>query len=117
MVELAVLLLVNQVGNGNVAVVSPPGPYDNMAGGSQQCTEAPPEYSEVFGGGGFSDAVIRRGEGSRENQDLRETNIFLRTWSELHYGKECLLPNLLCSGFEIDLKFKIVSCTLLCLSS
>lgn len=88
MLELAVLLLVNQVGNGNVAVVSPPGPYDNMAGGSQQYTEAPPDYAEVFEDGGFSDGAIRRGEGSRENQDLREANMFLRTWSELHYGKE-----------------------------
>lgn len=61
MLELAVS--VNQVGNGNVAVVSPPGPYDNMAGGDQQCGQAPPDYAEGSEDGVFSDAAIRRGEG------------------------------------------------------
>ncbi|XP_035020037.1 protein lifeguard 1 [Hippoglossus stenolepis] len=56
-----------QVGKGNVMVVSPPGLYDNVvlsegaAGGPQQFTEAPPEYSSGLEESGFSDAVIRRG--------------------------------------------------------
>ncbi|XP_053288675.1 protein lifeguard 1 [Pleuronectes platessa] len=56
-----------QVGKGNVSVVSPPGLYDNRihsegaAGGPQQITEAPPDYSYGLEESGFSDAVIRRG--------------------------------------------------------
>ncbi|XP_026229123.1 LFG_like domain-containing protein [Anabas testudineus] len=58
-----------QVGTGQVAVVSPPGTYDNMAppegmaaaGGDQQYVEAPPDYSSSLEDSGFSDAAIRRG--------------------------------------------------------
>ncbi|XP_040899380.1 protein lifeguard 1 isoform X1 [Toxotes jaculatrix] len=58
-----------QVGKGNVAVVSPPGTYDNMvhpegaaaAGGDQQYGQAPPDYSHGLEDSGFSDAAIRRG--------------------------------------------------------
>ncbi|XP_071781600.2 protein lifeguard 1 [Centroberyx gerrardi] len=58
-----------QVGKGNIAVVSPPGPYDNMvhpegqaAGGDQQFGEAPPDYSQGFPDDNrFGDAAIRRG--------------------------------------------------------
>ncbi|XP_062255687.1 protein lifeguard 1 [Platichthys flesus] len=56
-----------QVGKGHVSVVSPPGLYDNRihsggaAGGPQQITEAPPDYSHGLEESGFSDAVIRRG--------------------------------------------------------
>lgn len=81
-----------QVGKGNVAVVSPPGTYDNMvhpegaaaAGGNQQYGEAPPDYSYGLEDSGFSDAAIRRGEvlkeeGStlREKKKAREMNMFL----------------------------------------
>lgn len=60
-----------EVGNGNVAVVSPPGTYDNMvhpegvagAGGVDQYGQAPPDYSYgMEDSSGFSDAAIRRGE-------------------------------------------------------
>ncbi|XP_054477436.1 protein lifeguard 1 [Anoplopoma fimbria] len=58
-----------QVGKGNVAVVSPPGSYDNMvhpedmaaAGGEQQHGQAPPEYCHGLEDSSFSDATIRRG--------------------------------------------------------
>ncbi|XP_035528765.1 protein lifeguard 1 [Morone saxatilis] len=58
-----------QVGDGNVAVVSPPGNYDNMvhpeeltaAGGNQQYGHAPPDYSQGIEDSSFSDAAIRRG--------------------------------------------------------
>ncbi|AWO96934.1 putative protein lifeguard 1-like [Scophthalmus maximus] len=57
-----------QVGTGSVAVVSPPGTYDNMihpegeaAGGHQPHGDAPPVYSHGLEDGGFSDAAIRRG--------------------------------------------------------
>lgn len=57
------------VGKGNIAVVSPPGPYDNMghpegqaaAGGTLQYGQAPPDYSHGLEDSGFSDAAIRRG--------------------------------------------------------
>lgn len=72
LLELPVLLLVrlNQVGSGSVAVVSPPGPYDNMVqpdraaagGGQQQYGQAPPDYSNGFEDSSFSDGAIRRGE-------------------------------------------------------
>ncbi|XP_070768746.1 protein lifeguard 1 [Enoplosus armatus] len=59
-----------QVGKGNVAVISPPGTYDNMvhsdgmaaAGGDQQYgAAAPPDYSHGLEESSFSDAAIRRG--------------------------------------------------------
>lgn len=58
-----------QVGKGNVAVVSPPGSYDNMvhpeaaaaAGGDQQYSQPPPDYFHGLEESGFSDAAIRRG--------------------------------------------------------
>ncbi|KAM9852573.1 protein lifeguard 1 [Aulostomus maculatus] len=58
-----------QVGNGNVAVVSPPGTYDNTvfadgqeaAGGHQQFGQAPPDYLQGLEESCFSDAAIRRG--------------------------------------------------------
>ncbi|KAF3840048.1 hypothetical protein F7725_018765 [Dissostichus mawsoni] len=56
-----------QVGNGNVAVVSPSGPYDNSVhpeglapdGGEQQYGQAPPGYSQGLEDSSFSDAAIR----------------------------------------------------------
>lgn len=60
----------NQVGSGNIAVVSPPGPYGNMtqsngaaAVGGQQYGEAPPGYCQGFEDSAFNDGAIRRGEG------------------------------------------------------
>lgn len=58
----------NQVGKGNVAVVSPPGTYDNMvqpdgAGGILHDGEAPPDYSYGLEDSSFSDAAVRRGKG------------------------------------------------------
>ncbi|XP_030605216.1 protein lifeguard 1 [Archocentrus centrarchus] len=58
-----------QVGNGSVAVVSPPGTYENMAhpavpgaaGDDQQGDHSPPVYSPGLEDSAFSDAVIRRG--------------------------------------------------------
>ncbi|XP_058503440.1 protein lifeguard 1 [Solea solea] len=58
-----------QVGGGNVAVITPPGTYDNMihpedvgaAGENQQYGQAPPVYSHGLEESGFSDAAIRRG--------------------------------------------------------
>ncbi|XP_078108043.1 protein lifeguard 1 [Sander vitreus] len=58
-----------QVGKGNVAVVSPPGTYDNMvhpegmaaAGGDHQYSQAPPDYCHGLEDSSFSDAAIRRG--------------------------------------------------------
>lgn len=82
----------NQVGKGNVAVVSPPGIYDNMAhpgdmaaaGGDQQYGQPPPDYSHGIEESGFSDGAIRRGEGlegarsgQREKQKARKANVFL----------------------------------------
>ncbi|XP_005949293.1 protein lifeguard 1 [Haplochromis burtoni] len=57
------------VEKGSVAVVSPPGTYDNMvhpvgpgAGGdNQQCDQSPPVYSPGLEDSSFSDAAIRRG--------------------------------------------------------
>ncbi len=72
LLELHVLLVwMNQVGKGNVAVVSPPGTYDNMvhpdgvaaAGDDQQHGQAPPDYSHGLEDSSFSDAAIRRGGG------------------------------------------------------
>lgn len=64
----------NQVGKGNVAVVCPPGPYDNNVhpedpaapGGNQQYGQDPPDYSEGLEDNAFSDGAIRRGEGRVE---------------------------------------------------
>ncbi|KAF7669257.1 hypothetical protein LDENG_00218000 [Lucifuga dentata] len=58
-----------QVGKGCIAVVSPPGPYDNMvrpegqaAGGELKFDEAPPEYYPGLEDTNcFNDATIRRG--------------------------------------------------------
>ncbi|XP_068179104.1 protein lifeguard 1 [Antennarius striatus] len=58
----------NQMGKGDIAVVSPPGTYNNpfvpgqmtAAEGSQQYGQAPPNYSVGLEECGFSDAVIRR---------------------------------------------------------
>uniref|UniRef100_A0A3Q0T4I3 Zgc:110410 n=1 Tax=Amphilophus citrinellus TaxID=61819 RepID=A0A3Q0T4I3_AMPCI len=58
-----------KVGNGSVAVVSPPGTYENMAhpavpgaaGDDQQGDHSPPVYSPGLEDSAFSDAVIRRG--------------------------------------------------------
>lgn len=63
-----------QVEKGTVAVVSPPGTYDNMAyapgpaaaaagGDNQQYGQAPPDYSysEDRMDGGFDDGAVRRG--------------------------------------------------------
>lgn len=63
-----------QVEKGSVAVVSPPGTYDNMvhpvgpgAGGdNQQCDQSPPVYSPGLEDSAFSDAAIRRGESRRK---------------------------------------------------
>ncbi|XP_034408998.1 protein lifeguard 1 [Cyclopterus lumpus] len=60
---------VNQVGMGNVAVVSPPGTYDNVvhpddmeaAGGGQPFGHAPPDYQHRLKDGTFRDAAVRRG--------------------------------------------------------
>ncbi|MED6279266.1 hypothetical protein CHARACLAT_032757, partial [Characodon lateralis] len=56
------------VGKGNIAVVSPPGSYNNMVhpedppafGGDQYCSEAPPMYTYESEETGFSVASIRR---------------------------------------------------------
>lgn len=83
LLELHVLLVwMNQVGKGNVAVVSPPGTYDNMihpdsvaaAGDHQQYGQAPPEYSDGLEDSGFSDAAIRRGEGLKKEGRGRGRN-------------------------------------------
>ncbi|XP_068452464.1 protein lifeguard 1 [Clinocottus analis] len=54
-----------QVGKGNVAVVSPPGFYDNNAVRPDHAAaaggEAPPDYSLEMTDGVFSDAAVRRG--------------------------------------------------------
>ncbi|MEQ2300148.1 hypothetical protein AMECASPLE_022338, partial [Ameca splendens] len=58
-----------QVGKGNIAVISPPGSYNNMVhpedppafGGDQYCSEAPPMYTYESEETGFSVASIRRG--------------------------------------------------------
>ncbi|XP_008275222.1 protein lifeguard 1 [Stegastes partitus] len=60
-----------QVGKGNIAVVSPPGSFDNMvhpvgptapaAGYDQQYSDAPPSYSDDPPDSVFSDGAIRRG--------------------------------------------------------
>uniref|UniRef100_A0A8C2X2Q5 Zgc:110410 n=1 Tax=Cyclopterus lumpus TaxID=8103 RepID=A0A8C2X2Q5_CYCLU len=54
---------------GNVAVVSPPGTYDNVvhpddmeaAGGGQPFGHAPPDYQHRLKDGTFRDAAVRRG--------------------------------------------------------
>lgn len=58
-----------QVGPGNISVVSPPGPCGNgtqgpFAGAAAhpQYGDAPPEYSEGFDNGAFDDRAVRRGE-------------------------------------------------------
>ncbi|KAM6936470.1 protein lifeguard 1 [Lycodopsis pacificus] len=56
-----------QVGKGNVAVVSPPGAYDDMvrpehvAAAGGEFGEAPPGYCHGLEDSGFSDAAVRRG--------------------------------------------------------
>ncbi|KAF6714869.1 Protein lifeguard 1 [Oryzias melastigma] len=60
-----------QVGKGNISVVSPPGPYDNLGytedppppayGGYNQYTQAPPPYPEPQVFCDFSDKTIRKG--------------------------------------------------------
>lgn len=58
-----------QVGKGNISVVSPPGPYDNMVHPEEQAArgappfgEMPPEYAQGFEDDNcFSDAAVRRG--------------------------------------------------------
>lgn len=63
------LVGLNQVGKGNVAVVSPPGAYDDMvrpehvAAAGGEFGEAPPDYCHGLEDSGFSDAAVRRGEG------------------------------------------------------
>lgn len=59
----------DQVGPGNISVVSPPGPCANGAqahfagaAGHQPYGDAPPEYSEGFEDGAFLDRAVRRGE-------------------------------------------------------
>lgn len=59
----------DQVGPGNISVVSPPGPCANGAqadfagfAGHQQYADAPPEYSEGSDNGAFDDRAVRRGE-------------------------------------------------------
>lgn len=59
----------DQVGPGNISVVSPPGPCANGAqarfagaAGHQQYGDAPPEYSEGLDEGAFDDRAVRRGE-------------------------------------------------------
>ncbi|KAI3360819.1 hypothetical protein L3Q82_013042, partial [Scortum barcoo] len=63
------LAVTAEVGKGNVAVVSPPGAYDNMAypgvevadRDNQRYDEAPPDYAAAMQDSDFSDALIRRG--------------------------------------------------------
>lgn len=65
-------MLVEQVGPGNISVVSPPAPSANGAqahfsgAAGHQCNgNAPPEYSQDFDDGalgGFDDGAVRRGE-------------------------------------------------------
>ncbi|KAM9352892.1 protein lifeguard 1 [Symphorus nematophorus] len=57
-----------QVRKGKVAVVSPPGTYDNIhpgdmeaARGVQQYSQTPPDYSQGLDDSSFSDGAIRRG--------------------------------------------------------
>lgn len=64
-----VLMSGDQVGPGNISVVSPPGPCANGAqahfagaAGHQQYADAPPEYSDGFDDGAFDDRAVRRGE-------------------------------------------------------
>lgn len=70
--EVLMLLLVwlnPQVGSGNVSVISPPNPYDNVdqtgmaVYGQQQYDQPPPiDYSEDLQDSGFSNGALRRGE-------------------------------------------------------
>lgn len=54
-----------QVGKGNIAVVAPPGPYDNTVHPEAQSSTMdftpPPDYSCGLEDSGFSDGAIRRG--------------------------------------------------------
>ncbi|XP_040020554.2 protein lifeguard 1 [Gasterosteus aculeatus] len=58
-----------QVGKGNVAVVSPPGAYDNTAhpedmaaaAGDWEFDQAPPDYCQGLEDSSFSDSAVRRG--------------------------------------------------------
>lgn len=65
-----------QVGKENIAVVSPPGPYDNTVHpGVQTATAvdhaAPPDYSYGLEDSSFSDGVVRRGELTGAKADER----------------------------------------------
>lgn len=62
----------SQVGPGDIAVVSPPGPYENnfqqnmtSANGAPEYGQAPPDYSSDVNPSVFSDGVVRRGESER----------------------------------------------------
>lgn len=62
-------VLLSQVGTGNIAVVSPPGPYENnfqqnmtLANGTPEYGQAPPDYFSDVNPSIFSDSIVRRGE-------------------------------------------------------
>lgn len=64
---LFILFFMNKVGKGNIAVVSPPSTYDNVAhfeppAGGDQVYNSPPDYSSDTEDNVFSDRNIRRGE-------------------------------------------------------
>lgn len=71
---LLLLVWVSQVGKGNVAVVSPPGAYDNTAhpedmaaaAGDREFDQAPPDYCQGLEDSSFSDSAVRRGEGQKK---------------------------------------------------
>lgn len=71
-----------QVGSGNVSVISPPNPYDNMgrtgmAYGPQQYDQPPPiDYSEDLQASGFSNGALRRGEHCKERGRRSERNSY-----------------------------------------
>lgn len=62
--------MLDQVGPGNISVVSPPdpnyhtaqAPFAGASGGHQQYEDAPPDYYEGFANSAFSDGAVRRGE-------------------------------------------------------
>lgn len=94
----------NQVGQGNVAVVSPSGTYDNMAhpDQNQQFNQDPPEYSVEEEDSVFSDPAIRRGmggmDGGRNKCERYDILLFFFDWSELNKLKQ-YLPRLLSMVF------------------
>lgn len=71
------MVCMNQVGKGNIAVVSPPGIYENIVhpdgqtapGGNLSGGQAPPEYTHGLEDNSFSDAAIRRGEGGKKGRN------------------------------------------------